>query len=341
MIVGRALQRATRRSDPEATQSIPRTGGDPASHRDEPNAPASGLADEALRRPTRVILGSVVGLAGVIHAALTPAHFSERAAYGVFFVGAAGFQVTVAAVLLRRRAPAQQVYAIALWGSLALIALWIVTRAVAPPLGDAPEEVSAAGVAATGLELAALIGLAVAMPRRQFAATRNRSRVAAAWGIIAGLAFALLFALASSTAVYQTKALPQSLTVPSVTVYGRSLGTQSPWVQLLLTRHLYLHGAASTLAFLVASAVLLGLATGLAVAVGRRAPACAPSRARWGGLAPSFLAVPSCCAAPLAGFLGTSAITPLLAVTPWVLAATTLFLAVQVAALMRRYRAVR
>lgn len=230
-------------------------------------------------------------------------------------------------------------YTAALWGSLGLIAVWIVTRAVTPALSTEPEEVSLAGVAATGLELAALVGLVVFVPPRRRARLRRvRRRVAIAWGALAGLAYAGLFALASATVVYDPGPLPGSVSVPSAAMYGGSLGFQSPWVVLVLTRHLYVSAAIWTLAFLLISATLLGLAAGLATAVADAAPACAPSRSRWLALAPSFLAVPSCCAAPLAGFLGAGAIAPLLLATPWVLAATTVFLLVQTVALTRRYR---
>lgn len=287
-----------------------------------------------LGRVARVTLGALVGAAGLVHAVLIPEHFAERFTYGVFFVGAAAFQLVVAALLMGRRQPPPALYRAARWGSLGLVALWIVTRAVAPPGAAVPEEVSLAGVLATGLELAALLGLAVVVPPQP--RPRRRTGIAAGWGAFAGTAFALLFALASSTLVVQEEPLPPTVGVPSVAVYGRTLGPLSPWVQVVLSRHVYLHGSVMTLAFLVIAAVLVGTAVALAVDLARAAPECSPHRATWLSLAPAFVAVPSCCGAPLVGFLGVGVIAPLLSATPWILAATTAMLAVHVTVLAHR-----
>jgi len=283
-------------------------------------------------------LACLLAVAAVIHAALTPEHFHERLAYGFFFVAAAAVQASIAVALVRTRELSAIVYRAALWGSLGVVALWIVTRAIAPPLGSVPEEVSLAGVAATAAELAVIVGLVIVGPPQRSRTHRGTRRIAIGWGLVAGLAFALLFALASSTLVYTDTGLPASVPVPSAAMYGRSLGAQSPWVTVVITRHIYINGAMGTLAFLVLAGALLAVAVGLAVPLHRVVGSCRTQRTGWLAVAPAFLVVPSCCAAPVAASLGAGVVAPLLAATPWILAAATVLLLGQAIVLRRRYR---
>lgn len=289
-------------------------------------------------RPLRLLLGALVAAAAAIHLALTPAHFGEQFAYGVFFLGAATFQLVVAVALVRPTEPPPAVYRAAVFGSLALVGLWTATRAVAPPLATEPEEVSFEGVLASGLELAALAGMAVALPVRSPRRSARPRRPAVGWGALIGLGFALLFGFASSTIVYQPDPLPASVGVPSVSVWGRSLGTTSPWIQIVLTRHLYVHGSAITLGFLVVAGILLAVAGSLALGLARCAPEMAPGRVRWLALAPALVSVPTCCGAPLAAVLGASVLPSLFLATPWILVGTTVVLGVETVDLARRWR---
>jgi hypothetical protein len=156
--------------------------------------------------------------------------------------------------------------------------------------------------------------------------------------VLAGAGFAVLFTLASGTLVYTPTPLADAARAPSITTAHVPLPLGSPLVTVILTRHLYLLGPLAVFVFLTVSAALLVASTGLGIGLARAAPHCPPRRGGLAAVAPSLLAVPVCCGAPLAGILGTSAVVPLLRVTPWLPAATTILLAVHVAALWHRWR---
>jgi hypothetical protein len=288
---------------------------------------------------TRIVLAQLLALAGGIHLLLTPEHFAERPAYGVFFFTAATWQLWLAGILALRADPPGWLYRLGIWGSLAIAALWVTTRTLAPPLpGGQVEPVTLAGVAATALELAALLALAAVLPATPSRPTPGRPRFAAGWALLAGAGFALLFALASGTLVYTPTPLASGIPVPSLRLAPVPLPLGSPLVTVFLTRHLYLLGPAAVFAFLGASAALLAVSTGLGVGLARAAPHCPPRRGGLAAVAPSLLAVPVCCGTPLAAVLGTGAVLPLLRLTPWLLAATTALLAIHVATLWRRWQ---
>ena len=127
-----------------------------------------------------------------IHLVLTPEHFREEVLYGIFFLGAALVQLGLVAALLLR--PSVFVFRVGVLSSGGLIATWVVTRAVSPPLAPAPEPVTFAGVIASSVELAALLLLAVALGG---AASTRPPRFAKGWAVTAGLLFLLLFLLAT------------------------------------------------------------------------------------------------------------------------------------------------
>jgi hypothetical protein len=156
--------------------------------------------------------------------------------------------------------------------------------------------------------------------------------------VLAGAGFAVLFALASGTLMYTPTPLSGGARVPSLTLAQVPLPLGSPLVTVFLTRHLYLLGPLAVFVFLTVTALLLAASTGLGIGLARAAPQCPPRRGGLAAVAPSLLAVPVCCGAPLAAVLGTSAVLPLLHLTPWLLAATTILLAIHVAALWRRWR---
>lgn len=144
------------------------------------------------------VAGRLAWVAAGIHLALTPEHFKESFVYGVFFLAASVFQLILGWLLLFRAGP--KVNCAGAIGSLVLIATWIVTRAVAPPLSPdgGAEPVTLLGVLATGAELATLMLLATALPVPT--ATRRWTRWA--WGSAAGITFAGLFLFASGAVSY-------------------------------------------------------------------------------------------------------------------------------------------
>jgi hypothetical protein len=138
--------------------------------------------------------------------------------------------------------------------------------------------------------------------------------------------------------VYTPTPLAGAGRVPSLTLAPMRLPLGSPLVTVFLTRHLYLLGPAAVFVFLAVTAALLAASTGLGIGLTRAAPRCPPRRGGLAAVAPSLLAVPVCCGTPLATVLGTSAVLPLLHLTPWLLAAITILLAIHLAALWRRCR---
>jgi hypothetical protein len=317
------------------------SGPPPATPLGQPAGQAASAPPQPRRLSwrTRIVLAQLLALAGGIHLLLTPQHFAERPAYGVFFFAAATWQLWLAGILALRADPPAWLYRLGIWGSLAVAALWVTTRTLAPPLpGGQVEPVTLAGVAATALELAALLALVALFPAAPRHPAPGRPRFAAGWAVLAGAGFAVLFALASGTLVYTPTPLPGGDRVPSITVADEPLPLGSPLVTVFLTRHLSLLGPLAVFVFLPVAAALLAASTGLGIGLARAAPHCPPGRGGLAAVAPSLLAVPVCCGAPLAGILGTGVLLPLLRVTPWLLAATTVLLAVHVAALWRRWR---
>src|SRR5215471_9036918 len=106
----------------------------------------------------------VVGLAGLIHLSLIREHFEEQFVYGLVFTALALFQLALALALLLAVRPGPRIYRVGIWGSGLIVLVYVVTRLSPIPGASGPEEVDALGIAATGLELAAVLLLAVAMP---------------------------------------------------------------------------------------------------------------------------------------------------------------------------------
>lgn len=272
---------------------------------------ASLFAGTGLSRPSRIVTAGLAWTAAGIHLALTPEHFDERTAYGLFFLGAALFQVALGWLLLRRPGPA--VYRVGAYASLALIATWIVTRALVPPFSPegSVEPVTLPGVLATASELATLFIIASALPQT------GKSRLASrwAWGGAAGLAFTLLFLLASSAVSYV------SWTNEDLRSSSSGFSLRSPFFIGMLLPHVRVTAPWSTLAFTALAGALVTANVVAAMGRAQRSLFCRPGRGVLAA-APALFAVSSCCGTSAALFLGVSATVPLLTVTPWLLLAT-------------------
>lgn len=253
----------------------------------------------------------------LIHLALTPEHFGERTVYGLFFLGAALFQGWLAWALLVR--PSPSVYRTGAWGSLALIVIWIITRAVAPPLSDegGPESVTLLGVVATGAELATLLLLASVLP----ASTGKRLRARWAWAAATGIAFTLLLLLASSAVSYVAWVAKD---LPYFNNQYAGFSLRSPFIIGMPLPHIWVVGAWSTFALIVAAGALAG--ANVAAAMRASARGCSARRRGVLAAAPAVFAVSSCCGTSVDMFLGVSATVALLRFTPWLLAATVVLL---------------
>lgn len=102
--------------------------------------------------------GAAIGAllaSALLHAGLTPEHFQEIAAYGVFFAAATVALVGAAAAVLAW--PSRPVYLGGVALSLALIALYVLFRLVPPPGAAAPEEVDLVGLLTKGTEVVAAV----------------------------------------------------------------------------------------------------------------------------------------------------------------------------------------
>lgn len=102
--------------------------------------------------------------AGGLHLLVAPEHLEEWWAYGLFFLAASAFQLGYGLLLLTQGiegwggwpAVRRRVALIGLLATLAILALWTVSRTVGVPLGPEafePERAGAIDVAATALEV--------------------------------------------------------------------------------------------------------------------------------------------------------------------------------------------
>ncbi len=280
-----------------------------------PTCEVNAVSNRRSMRPRRIAAASL-SAAGTIHLLLTPAHFEEQVLYGVFFVASAIIQLIVAQMLVLR--PSANVVRAGAYSSLGLIALWIVTRFIAPPLASSPESVTLWGVLAKGLELTALVALVGLLPAGpSHRPTPARPRFALGWALGAGVGFAVLFLLASASLLY----VPKELAAPAIVVdpwQGPSL--MRPWVEGPITPHVYVNAPWSVLVFAPLAGALLAVATGLSAGLSRTS--AAPGRSGFLAALPAFVAVPSCCGAPLGAFIGASALPALIVATPWLLLVT-------------------
>lgn len=280
-------------------------------------------------RAGQVLLSVMVGGAGAVHLALTPEHFEESVLFGAFFLAAAAFQLWLAAALVLRPGPA--VWRAGLWGSAGLVATWMVTRLIPPPTASAPEPVEFWGVLATGLEIAAVVGLAATLPSVGPLPGPARRRLLAA---ASGTGFGLLLLLASGVVTV----LPQPWDGPPYVfrlydvglarVDGLFVVVAGKWTALV--------------PWLVAGFVLSStLLVAWTVSLSLRLPQAERFRARRRGVlaaVPAGAAVPLCCGTPLAAFAGGAAVGTLFLWAPWVMGATVLLLATNVLLLRRRLR---
>jgi hypothetical protein len=297
-------------------------------------AGADGAVAAPLSSPARLLLGVLLGIAAVVHLALTPEHYREQPVFGAFFGVAGAVQLLLAVRLLTCPAASWRLLQLLRLTSLLLLATYVATRLVTPPLAPhaGAEPVDVLGVLAGGVELASVVAV-LALPAR---AGRTATASKLLWASVVAVAYIAFFAVASGAAVYNHDGWPPDVVVPSVTL--RDAGYWSlltPRVNLVPTEHLAVSVPVLTAVTLALSAVLLGANTALARTAaerlpGRRRPALAA--------VPAFLAAPVCCGAPLLAFFGTSALALFAVYTPVLLAVVALALAVHGSAMLRALR---
>jgi len=131
-------------------QAPRRPQGAPRSQQDNPRA----------RSQTVVVACAISAAAGVIHAVAMVDHFDHHWLYGVFFLAVTYFQV-LWAIWIYRHPGDRRVLAIGAIVSVAIVAVWLVSRTIGIPFGpDAgdPESIGAMDAVAT-LDQLALAGL--------------------------------------------------------------------------------------------------------------------------------------------------------------------------------------
>jgi hypothetical protein len=97
-------------------------------------------------------------LAEAIHLWVTPEHYLQWLGYGIFFLVVAALQGILGAALLFR--PGRGIFVVGIVGNLAVVALWVYTRAAAVPLGPMAGEAEAVGaldVVCTSVEVALVV----------------------------------------------------------------------------------------------------------------------------------------------------------------------------------------
>ena len=137
------------------------------------------------------------GAAGVIHLRFGPSHLEEDAIYGAFFFVTGALQILGSLVLgvavVKRAVPGRRVWMPLFLFTGFIVAVWVVTRTLGPPVGanaGQREPVAFADLVAAGLHLVSLGGLALIAQRAGARTSRSNRRA----GAIAALATAL-FAL--------------------------------------------------------------------------------------------------------------------------------------------------
>jgi hypothetical protein len=241
----------------------------------------------------------VVGLAGCIHLSLIREHFEEQFVYGLVFTALALFQLTLALLLAVR--PGPRVYRVGIWGSGLIVLVYVVTRLIPLPGASVPEEVDVLGIAATGLEIVAVLLLAVALPEPE--TSRRPHGMPLWWGLSGAAVFALLWLILTGVVQWTNAVYASSLTWAGADSWSALLPilVGSPLPHIWLAAPWWSLPAAFVLAVLVG--LNLGystrmLSTGYVTARGRRA--------RLLTLLPAGLAAPVCCTAstPLLALLG-------------------------------------
>ncbi len=280
-------------------------------------------------RTARLLTVLVLLAASLIHLRLTPEHFQEQVLYGLVFTLIAVFQLLLALLLIAR--PGPRVYRLGIWGSGLIALVYLATRLVPAPGAAAPEEVDALGVAATLLELAALIVLALALPEGPPSRTRRVRPVW--WGVGGALLTLPLWLVATGGLQWVGSGLPLGLSW-----YGQRSAITPALVGAPFP-HLWLF---------VPWWALLG-AIGLAALVGGNL-AAATRLVECGGLSyrgrraglltliPAAFAAPLCCGAPLAELLGVPVLLRI-KVAPLTTLLSVLLLAANLAWLLVRARA--
>ncbi len=98
-----------------------------------PSTPAA-VAGPVLPRASRLLLAVLLAAAALVHLALAPEHYAEQPVFGAFFAVAGVGQLVLAAQLARPAGLSWRLLGLVRTTSLSLVAVFIATRLVTPPL---------------------------------------------------------------------------------------------------------------------------------------------------------------------------------------------------------------
>ncbi len=182
-----------------------------------------------------------------------------------------------------------------------IVLVYVVTRLIPLPGASVPEEVDALGIAATGLEIAAVLLLAVALPEP---ATARRPHGAPLWwGFGGAVVFVLLWLILTGVVEFSSAVYASSLTWVGTDSWSAltPILVGSPLPHVWLAAPWWSLPAAFVLAVLVG--LNLGCSTSLLI---NGYESSRGRRARLLALLPAGLAAPVCCTAstPLLALLG-------------------------------------
>jgi hypothetical protein len=156
-------------------------------------APPAGRPSElvvvpgAVRTPAHVVLGVLLGAAGLIHLVVVPPHFGESTADGAAFLVSGWVQLVLAVAVVAW--PRRAVAAVAGLVSAVLVGAWVLAHSVGLPYGShkgAAEAATFVSQVCVALEVAAVL-LAVVLAVRP-GAERRSTRHRRAGVLVAGLA---------------------------------------------------------------------------------------------------------------------------------------------------------
>lgn len=279
----------------------------------------------------RVIAALTVGLAGLIHLALIREHVEEQVAYGLIFTGLALFQLSLALLLMMR--PGPHVYQAGILGSGLIALVYVATRLIPTPGSSTPEAIDILGIAATGLELVAMVLLALGLPDRPVMRFRGSPLV---WGLAGGLLSAPLWLVATGALQWTSVDLGS----PFLVWYSQ----RSPITPALAGSplpHIWLFAPWWTLLGAVALAVLVGLNLWLSTRLVRAERiSCRQRRVGLLALLPASLAGPVCCGAPLVALLGVPTVLSLV-LAPYAAVLSLVLLTAHLVYLRSRWKATR
>ncbi|MCU1353914.1 MAG: hypothetical protein JWM05_3123 [Acidimicrobiales bacterium] len=158
-------------------------------------APADSAAEPAtVGHEMRWVMAAFSAVAAVVHFGYAPAHWSEYAFEGVFFLTLGWLQFVWAGVVVTR--PSRPLLLAGAVGNVGVIALWVVTRTAGLPFGPhhgVAEKAAFPDLLSTGLE-AGVVLLAAALLLRPALAERRVPSLRLAAGVTSFVAVAALAA---------------------------------------------------------------------------------------------------------------------------------------------------